>query len=212
MVTKIETALFAFSSYFRIKRMRRFINKLLITDETQILDVGGEPRFWADFHLKANIIILNNHKPPICLDRLVYIVADGRFLPFSQRSFDIAFSNSVIEHLGTFQDQKLFAEEIRRVGKAVWVQTPARSFPIEAHLTGPFIHYFPKRLQRKLARRLTVWGWIATDYDRDIEIFLKEVRLLTYREMKELFPDCEIIRERWLGFTKSYIAVRKSLE
>ncbi len=36
-----------------------------------------------------------------------------------------------------------------------------------------------------------------------------EIRLLTFKEMKSLFPDCEIIKERFLFFTKSYIAVRK---
>jgi len=37
-----------------------------------------------------------------------------------------------------------------------------------------------------------------------------EIRLLTYSEMKQLFPDCTILKERFLGFTKSYVAVRGS--
>jgi len=42
-----------------------------------------------------------------------------------------------------------------------------------------------------------------------VDAFLAEVRLLTYREMQQLFPDCRIERERFLWlFTKSYIAVR----
>ncbi len=40
------------------------------------------------------------------------------------------------------------------------------------------------------------------------EAFLDEVRLLSYREMRLLFPDCQILRERFLFLTKSYIAVR----
>lgn len=35
-----------------------------------------------------------------------------------------------------------------------------------------------------------------------------EVRLLSKREMKEMFPDCHIITERFLLMPKSYIAVR----
>jgi len=208
----IERIILALSSHFRLKRMRRFIEAFPITDDTSILDVGGFPAFWADLPFNASITVLNLCKPANYSDRCRLLVADGRLLPFSRRSFDIALSNSVIEHLGTFQDQTTFANEIRNVASALWVQTPARSFPVEPHLAGPFIHYLPKRMQRKLARRFTLWGWIATDYDRDIDIFLKETRLLTYREMKELFPDCEIIRERWLFLTKSYIAVRRSWE
>jgi len=209
---RTEDMLLALSSHFRLKRMRRFIEALPITDDTSILDVGGDPAFWADLPFKARITILNIVKPAFYSEHCRVVVGDGRLLPFPGSSFDIASSNSVIEHLGTFQDQTTFANEIRRVARAIWVQTPARCFPVEPHLTGPFIHYLPKTLQKKLARRFTVWGWIATDYDRDIDIFLKETRLLTYREMKELFPDCEIVRERWLLLTKSYIAVRRFLE
>jgi hypothetical protein len=41
-----------------------------------------------------------------------------------------------------------------------------------------------------------------------VDALVEEYRLLTYREMRELFPDCEIRRERFLGLTKSYVAVR----
>ena len=34
--------------------------------------------------------------------------------------------------------------------------------------------------------------------------------LLDGREMRALFPDCEIRRERFLGLTKSYVAIRTS--
>jgi hypothetical protein len=88
------------------------------------------------------------------------------------------------------------------------VQTPSRWFPIEPHLIAPFIHYFSKRIQRRLIRYFTVWGWLTRPTQHQITAFLDEVRLLTYREMVELFPDCSILRERILGLTKSFIAVR----
>ena len=71
----------------------------------------------------------------------------------------------------------------------------------------PFIHYFPRTVQRKLLR-FTVWGLVTRPTPEEREAFLDEVRLLSYRDMRRLFPDCRIMRERFLLFTKSYIAVR----
>jgi hypothetical protein len=53
-----------------------------------------------------------------------------------------------------------------------------------------------------------VWALVARPTAQEREAFLNEVRLLSYREMQILFPDCRILRERVLFLTKSYIAVR----
>jgi hypothetical protein len=90
------------------------------------------------------------------------------------------------------------------VARKLWIQTPARAFPIEAHLLAPYIQYLPKSLQHRLAR-WTPRGLLQPDVVHEI---VDEVRLLTYREVKELFPDCLILKEKLLGLTKSYIAIR----
>jgi hypothetical protein len=92
----------------------------------------------------------------------------------------------------------------------VWVQTPARWFPFEPHLLAPCLHYLPRAWQRRLLRHCTPWGWIARPSREANDCFLAQTRLLTHREMRELFPDCEIRRERFLGLTKAYVAVRVS--
>ena len=51
------------------------------------------------------------------------LVADGCCLPFGDKSFDIVFSNAVIEHLAA-EDQKRMAKEISRVGRSWFVTTP----------------------------------------------------------------------------------------
>ena len=56
---------------------------------------------------------------------------------------------------------------------------------------------------------MTLWGWLHRPSQEKVAELVDELRLITYMEMKELFPDCEIVREKFLGvFTKSYIAVR----
>ena len=118
------------------------------------------------------------------------------------------FSNSVIEHVGTWQRQQAFAAEVRRVGRGLWIQTPARGFFIEPHLLTPFIHWLPRRWQRRLLRNFTLRGWIDRPGPAEVDAFLDEVRLLTLAEMRTLFPDCTILREQFCGMTKSYVAVR----
>lgn len=190
--------------------MRRFVETFDAGPETRILDVGGYPWDWASAPVSGRVTIVNIHKPDLPdseLERWEFVIADGRQLPFGDRSFEIGFSNSVIEHLSTYENQHAFASEIRRVARRIWVQTPAKSFPVEPHLLTPFIHYLPRRVQRRLLR-FTVWGLITKPSPEYREEFLDEVRLLSYREMRELFPDCVIVRERVLFLTKSYIAVR----
>ncbi len=74
----------------------------------------------------------------------------------------------------------------------------------------PLVHYLPRGWQRRLLRNFTVWGWLARPSQQAVDRFLAETRLLDHEEMHRLFPDCEIRRERFLGFTKSYVAVRRA--
>lgn len=45
--------------------------------------------------------------------------------------------------------------------------------------------------------------------DTDILNELKRIRLLNIKEMKKLFVDAEIIKEKYLAMVKSIIAVKK---
>jgi len=137
------------------------------------------------------------------------LTGDGCRLEFADGSYDIAYSNSVIEHVGSWEDQKAFAAELRRVGGKLWCQTPARCSPIEPHYLAPFIHWLPRSIQRKLIRYFTVRGLIEKPSQAEIDEMVFSIRLLTYREMRQLFPDCTILTEYLLPMIpKSYIAVR----
>ena len=77
------------------------------------------------FHHFNKITCLNLRKKKNSeIENLISVKGDGRKLEFDNNEFDIVFSNSVIEHVGDFQDQKLFSKEILRVGKKIWIQTP----------------------------------------------------------------------------------------
>ena len=185
--------------------MQWFGRRFSVLPTTHILDVGGGEFNWRLLDAKPQLIYLNlSASQPA--ER--WVIADGRHLPFMANTFDIVYSNSVIEHLSTYDNQQQFADECRRVGVHIYVQTPNYWFFVEPHLISPFIHWLPRTWQRRLLRRCTVWGLIARPTQQACDDFLAEVRLLTAPEMEQLFPDAEIIHERFLGFTKSLIAVR----
>ena len=194
--------------------MRQFLAELRPTSDTTILDVGGSPATWRGIGARPQITVLNTHPIDYTQDPadppMRTVVGDGCRLEFADKSFDIVFSNSVIEHLGTLDNQRRFASECRRVADRLWVQTPARSFFIESHLLTPFVHFLPQGAQRKLIRNFTLWGLLARPTKNQVDGFLREVRLLDRREMEAQFPDCQIVAERVMGLTKSYIAVRDS--
>jgi predicted SAM-dependent methyltransferase len=214
--------------HFRRRRMNRFFALFAPSLEIRVLDIGGAPQTWINESglnkSRVNESGVNEARVSESKDRgrfpvtLINIrsngqIDDGRFtsmvgdateLPFTDNAFDIAFSNSVIEHVGTWEKQQAFAREARRVARKLWIQTPARSFPIEAHLLAPYIQYLPKRVQHRIVR-WTPRGLLQPDVVHEI---VDEVRLLTYHEVKLLFPDCRILKERLFGLTKSYIAVR----
>lgn len=62
-------------------------------------------------------------------------------LPFGDGSFDIATSNAVLEHVGSFENQALFVRELCRVARRVFISVPNRYFPIEHHTALPLVHY-----------------------------------------------------------------------
>lgn len=197
---------------FRRQRIELFLKLLQPTAATRILDVGGFGYDWNGVvPVESQITLLNLYHPtdkqPLP-PRFVQEIGNGCALQHADQSFDIAYSNSVIEHLTTWENQKKFAAEIRRVGRQVFVQTPNRWFPIEPHFVTIFVHFLPASLAKKLLPWLSFRGWVRSGDNVDMQEMASELRLLNFGEVKKLFPDCEIHREKWFGFTKSFIAVR----
>jgi len=192
--------------------MQKFSEIFRPTQDTRILDVGGTPEFWIQVPIKSRITILNPHILPDgqkYRDRYELVVGDGCKLDYSDKEYDIVFSNSVIEHVGSKERQMEFAREVVRVGRGYWVQTPARIFPIEPHLLALFTHWVPRTQQKYLVRYFTIWGLVTKPSYMRVEEFLRGIRLINYREIRGFFPDSTIIVERWMSLPKAYIAYKK---
>jgi len=207
------------SKIWRRRRFKSFLRLINPGPSDVLIDVGGFPGFWTAYSqrvkridtLNLQEVPWNNAQSPN--QNIRTLVGDGCSLKMPDRSYDIGFSNSVIEHVGSWEHQQQFALEIRRVAKALWVQTPAYECPIEPHYLTPLIHYLPRSWQKRLLRRCTVWGWIEHPNARQINEMVETTRLLRKSEMQRLFPDCEIMTERLLWFIpKSYIAIRRRHE
>jgi SAM-dependent methyltransferase len=192
--------------------MRRFARELHISAETRVLDVGGTPETWNMLPVRPRVTLLNTPRTKAELaGAACWVAGDGRALPFGDAAFDVVFSNSVIEHVGDAESQRQFAREIARVGRAYWVQTPNRWFPVEQHLLTPLVHWLPKHWQRFIVPRFTVWDALVRP-SRDRRAFylahyLDDVRLLSAAELAALFPGARVLRERFCGWTKSLVAM-----
>src|SRR3954453_337970 len=154
----------SFSNRMRSQRFRLF--ERLVADvppPVRILDIGGtnafwERRGWAD-RADAEITPLNLFAEPQEHANIVSAVGDATNLAeYEDKSFDVAFSNSVIEHLFTADAQRAMAAEVQRVARAYWVQTPNFWFPMEPHFLVPGWQYLPVAARVAILRRRRC-GW-----------------------------------------------------
>lgn len=201
----LDRLLGAFANYFRRRRFRDF--DAFLSGIGTIIDFGGTPSIWMNLG-RSNVVLLNLDDQQVPAG-FVAAKGDARKTEFADASFDLAFSNSTIEHVGTWQDQQAFAFELCRVGKRVYCQTPARRFFFEPHYFTPFVDWFHFLLRHyNFVRYFTYYGLKWKPSRDQVKDFQSHLRLLTYAEMRVLFPTCRIRRERFLGMTKAYIAIR----
>lgn len=187
---------------WREARYSLFVDLCDVQPGHRILDAGaGGGRALERFNETNEIVALDispEQTPWLQRPNVSVIQGDATRMPFPDRSFDVVFSNSVIEHIPRVL-QPAFAAEVRRVGKRYFVQTPNRHFPIEPHYQFPLFQFLPSRIQRFINRHVTL-GWREKGN-------WEPVNLLTRRSLQQLFPDAEIHREKLFGLTKSLMAV-----
>jgi SAM-dependent methyltransferase len=192
--------------------MLAFCDTLLVTRDTRVLDVGGTFYNWSllPAERRPRLTLVNLDPAPSAADRpadVTFVLASALALPFGPGDFDVVFSNSVIEHVGNWEAQRRCADEIRRLGAPYWVQTPNYYFPVEPHFLGLGIQFLPRQWALPYARWASAWGWSRRWNRAEVDAALDGIRLLTSRDMRALFPESSIRRERALGLTKSLMAI-----
>ncbi|MEM7269333.1 MAG: methyltransferase domain-containing protein [Pseudomonadota bacterium] len=197
---------YPFMDWARRARMERLIDEMDLKGGERILDIGGYPSFWAECPFSLKLTILNlpgaGLKPIETHHEVELVEGDGcELTQFANDSFDIAFSNSVIEHVGSPERQRAMAAEAQRVASGYWVQTPSIWFPMEAHTNMPFWWFYPESVREALMRR---WRRRLPAYAS----MLDHTTVISHADMGSMFPDGRIWTERIFGLPKSYVAYK----
>lgn len=198
----------------RRQRFNIFLSMLEgLPKPVHILDVGGSENYWEMMGVtpllgnEIQVTLFNIEPQHVSLPGVTSVGGDGRDMhQFSDQQFDIVHSNSTIEHVGSFEDQKRMADEIRRVGKLYYVQTPNRYFPIEPHFLFPFFQFLPVVFRVWMLQHFKL-GWYSKITDRQNALKeIQSIRLLCKEEMNELFSEANLYEERYFGLTKSFVS------
>ncbi len=177
----------------------------------EILDIGGTQDFWnlmaGEGLGDARVTLLNVAHQPVTSEKFVSAVGDARTMPeFANRSFDVVFSNSVIEHVGSYENQRRMAAEVMRIGRQYWVQTPNKRFPLEPHFLFPYFQYLPSFVRAQMVHRFDV-GWYKRMPDlAAARAEVDSIQLLTKKRFAALFPGSRLFVERFTGLAKSFVA------
>jgi hypothetical protein len=213
----------SFGSRLRRKRMGPLVS--LVRDafrrngSVSILDLGGTAAYWRAFpsetleECRVSVTLLNlpdsEFQPVELPPRFQAREGDAcGLVDYGDRSVDIVHSNSVIEHVGEWGRMEAFAGEVRRVGRAYFVQTPNFWFPVEPHFMAPLYHWLPQPLRVALLLRMRLGHQARQDTVQEAMRLVQGINLIDRRMFRALFPDAELQTERYFGLPKSLIAIR----
>jgi SAM-dependent methyltransferase len=176
--------------------------------EDLVLDVGASGETFLQYTLEdvypfPDRIVAGGYEPGEILaarqhyPQARYALFDGCSLPFPDQSFDLVFSNAVIEHILGPGRQERFAQEIMRVGKSWFVTTPNFWYPFESHHHLPFFQFLPLPVQMQYNRLL------GTHIPKGT---VQELALLSGRRLQALFPTGRIAKVRVTFWPETLVA------
>jgi hypothetical protein len=204
------------SGFNRRRKWDLFLDRLAPRAEDRVLDVG-----FSDAEYSNNDNFIEKHYPhPGMLTALgieepvqfrtrypnvTAVRYDGSAMPFPDKSFDLCWSNAVLEHVGSHANrvsaQVNFLSEIARVSRSAFVTTPNRWFPAETHTRTPFLHWLPKPMFDGYLK-MRGQEWAAGDY----------MDLLSIKDLRSLLAaagiaEYRIVRNRLMGFTLDFVVI-----
>lgn len=207
----------------RAKILKRSIDQVYeAKGRCRIIDLGGHALFWRgvgnDYlnERQCHITLLNvasdeldrNASAMAGANYLTAAVGDACATDFPDGAFDLVHSNSTVEHVGDWPRMVAFAGEVRRLAPAYFVQTPNFWFPIEPHFVAPIWHWLPEQVRVSLLMRRGFGHFPRASSVEEAVSAIQSIRLLDSRYLAALFPDARIVGEKFLGMTKSLLAIR----
>ncbi len=185
-------------------------------EQMRVVDLGGTVESWRRAPVQPREVVVVNLLEPGDADTswLVPVLGDacdarGALAASGvDASFDLVFSNSLLEHVGGHAHRVALAREVRELAPRHWVQTPYRYFPVEPHWVFPMMQFLPVAARTRVARD---WPLVHTRA-ASAEEALADVQwteLIGITELRGYFPDSEVVMERMGGLVKSIVAVRR---
>ena len=229
MCAKINNLLYrnnkSIGSRFRSKRIAPLIKLIQNIYDTKgrvsIIDVGGKIGYWKivdqkflkDCNVHITILNIPDENDDTDTDIFVHKTGNACNMPeYKENEFDILHSNSVIEHVGNWENIKQFSAETKRVAKSLYIQTPNFWFPIEPHYMTPFFHWLPRFTRIWLIQKRTLGSrGKANSLDDALEKLEDQPRMLNYSCFRLLYGDCTIFKEKFLFLNKSFIAIKPNI-
>jgi SAM-dependent methyltransferase len=204
MFSVIDKIAYAISARSRRKKLHQFIRFVAPQPHETLVDVGVNTEEYSatDNYLEKfysfpeNITAVGFGNFSLFRERypkIITLEGDGRALPFSDNSFDIGYSNAVLEHVGsTPADQLQFLAELARVCKRGYLTTPNRHFPFEIHTRTPLLHLL---LPKKMFDAFLVCigkKWATGDYmhllsEKDVHSLFANAHISNYTLIKNRF-------------------------
>jgi hypothetical protein len=209
----------------RLRHVQQLIDRHFYSkrppSEITIVDIGGRRHYWNLLDVnyliarRVRITLLNlSSESALDVDKessiFTTVTGDGCELGnYDDNSFDIAHANSVIEHVGSWENMERFANNMRRIALSYYVQTPYYWFPFEPHSLTPFFHWLPEGWRARLLMWRSLGNYPRAKTIGEAMRMVRDAHLLDIAQMRYLFPDARLRLERFGPLPpKSMMAIR----